>query len=1352
MKKIIKNQLAFLIMLIIVMVYSSITTKTFGQIVIKTLGSAVNAFTQIGPNKTRVSYAPGINTVLFVHRGDPAIAGSSGNKVMYDISANGGANWTNGLGPVIDLVAAGGLNPRYPQGYIMNPANNTTLTNARIVAAAPKATGVNNSWGRITSGMVTLAATGKKESLVSDSAFIPNSFVERIPGEYWMVSDTNSDGKITLYKGVYSLAGDSVLWTVALKLAKSRNLFVRSLNGKVNYVNPMVAFSPNGQIGWIATNGEIAGGAVDSALYPIFWSTTNGGQTWTGPQEVKLKNLSNVVASVNSNNPTATIDNDLVVDKNGNPHFAFVVAPKTTAYSYNNPTTFKYPIFDITKLNNTWTALKVDVVSTLNGGSIGALTHDNEIQLSRTKDGSKIFYSWTDTYNTSIYGPNSAPNLFIRGYNVDSNYFGQKISPTSTSSKNNLVYLPNTSDICSDLSPSGYKMHTVIATPTGDENVTVGFSYLDNLYYSFSNSSQSILPSYIPTSGLVGYYPFNGNAHDASGNLNDGTIVGGVSNTTDRFGNVNSALLFDGINGHIDVSSLNILAYRPITYSAWVIVNSYLPSTSGHKFRSIVGRNTAFVAENGVIGLYADNNVNGGAYNNTFLMWRGGGVTVSVPYSASIPALNTWIHIVYTQEINGDWKWYQNGILTNNGNFTNIQNDFNYFQIGGCNNQSLGNTYWNGKLDDIGIWNRSLTQSEVTALYNQAPNPVLPSNVPTSGLVAYYPFNGNANDESGNGNNGTNNGGTMTTDRNSVANSAYSFDGVNDYIIGLSNSFPTNQRTVSVWFFSNNIGIGNLGRGVLGYGGNTCGESWNMHLDNPGSPLGLNSYEVNTHCNAFSVTSSYGSLIPNGNWHNWVVSTNPNGTYFYLDGNLIQSSNLFINNTVVANKNFVFGTFTNPNGIGASINDPNNTVWNGKLDDIGIWNRALTQSEITALYNSPTAAVSDSLWVINKQTDTLAFPSQVKLSLKSNNITSKNISAYDIKLNYDASKLKFDSVTKTNTASANGNIIVNSVTAGQVIIGWASSSNITSATLPLLNCFFTPIDSGKTTVSISSAIFNTDTVKNRYSKSVINKFNFGDVDMNKIIQSYDASVVLKYSIGIDPLPTVDPLPWEPWRIKVASVDSAVAVDANDASLILKYSVGLITKFPKRGISSAPGYVTVNLENNELVVRSFEDMGGLNITFLDHLSDLGAPTYVHNTNALSAFNKQANMYKIGVAFSEAPINGTVILRIPYTGLGNQTLNMELVENTAERNYQLNVVTGINDIKNSNIKIYPTPTNNIINFEGLTKNENNTIQIFDVQGKLVITKTITEKGTIDLSELNKGVYVIKIGELAQRIVKM
>jgi len=223
------------------------------------------------------------------------------------------------------------------------------------------------------------------------------------------------------------------------------------------------------------------------------------------------------------------------------------------------------------------------------------------------------------------------------------------------------------------------------------------------------------IPSYVPTNGLVGWWPFNGNANDESGNGNNGTIVGGVTNTTDRFGAANSAYLFNGIDGYVDVPSLNSLTYTPITYSAWVIINSYFPSSFGHKFRSIIGRNTTFIAGNGVIGFYADNNFAGGAYDNSFIMWRGGGVSGQPPYSASIPPLNTWLHVVYTQNSNGDWKWYQNGILTNSNNFTDVQNDFNFFRIGGCNNG--GGYLWNDKLDDIAIYNRALTAAEVQQLY-----------------------------------------------------------------------------------------------------------------------------------------------------------------------------------------------------------------------------------------------------------------------------------------------------------------------------------------------------------------------------------------------------------------------------------------------------------------------------------------------------------------------------------------------------------------------------------------------------------------------------------------------------------
>jgi hypothetical protein len=89
----------------------------------------------------------------------------------------------------------------------------------------------------------------------------------------------------------------------------------------------------------------------------------------------------------------------------------------------------------------------------------------------------------------------------------------------------------------------------------------------------------------------------------------------------------------------------------------------------------------------------------------------------------------------------------------------------------------------------------------------------IPSYIPSEDLVAWYPFNGNANDESGNGNNGTVNGATLTTDKDGNENSAYSFDG-NDDIIDLPEldnkiGTPGYSTTYSFWFKtleSNNYG------------------------------------------------------------------------------------------------------------------------------------------------------------------------------------------------------------------------------------------------------------------------------------------------------------------------------------------------------------------------------------------------------------------------------------------------------------------------------------------------------------------------------------------------------------------
>ena len=93
------------------------------------------------------------------------------------------------------------------------------------------------------------------------------------------------------------------------------------------------------------------------------------------------------------------------------------------------------------------------------------------------------------------------------------------------------------------------------------------------------------------------------------------------------------------------------------------------------------------------------------------------------------------------------------------------------------------------------------TISLATATIAQVPN-----YVPSNGLVGWWPFNGNANDESGNGNHGTVNGASLTADRNSKANSAYNFNGSNYILISTINQLTTtNNSKVSISFWFNII-------------------------------------------------------------------------------------------------------------------------------------------------------------------------------------------------------------------------------------------------------------------------------------------------------------------------------------------------------------------------------------------------------------------------------------------------------------------------------------------------------------------------------------------------------------------
>ena len=217
----------------------------------------------------------------------------------------------------------------------------------------------------------------------------------------------------------------------------------------------------------------------------------------------------------------------------------------------------------------------------------------------------------------------------------------------------------------------------------------------------------------------------------------------------------------------------------------------------------------------------------------------------------------------------------------------------------------------------------------------------LPSYVPTDGLVAYYPFNGNANDESGNGNHGTVNGATLTSDRNDVQNSSYSFDGLDDYISINSNNnqldfFGNCCITISAWIKLDNAD--NQYSILTNSDYNNIHQQYALKVES-NSKLYFLAGDKLFESNGINYSSSN---INNGQWAHTLVSYDGNKLKLYLNGNL-DYENQIIDNFPESPSSVAF--------IGNSWG-ANNDFFPGQIDDVSIWNRALTEQEIQNLYNS----------------------------------------------------------------------------------------------------------------------------------------------------------------------------------------------------------------------------------------------------------------------------------------------------------------------------------------------------------------------------------------------------------------
>jgi len=220
------------------------------------------------------------------------------------------------------------------------------------------------------------------------------------------------------------------------------------------------------------------------------------------------------------------------------------------------------------------------------------------------------------------------------------------------------------------------------------------------------------------SAGLMGYYPFNGNANDESGNGNDGTIVGPTTLTTDRFGNPDSAYHFAGVDvntGFINIWNSSTLSLETFTIAIWFKWESEHPTDI---YRCLITKgSTAFAYyQNYQMGVDdATGRVFGRVGHGpasippSTTFWSTGSVQDGEPHLAvftydSVAGTGD----LYVDDVSMDPKsgllpaWLDQTIIVT---------------LGIWHSPIYGE--WGGDMDDVRIYNRVLSRSEITELYQE---------------------------------------------------------------------------------------------------------------------------------------------------------------------------------------------------------------------------------------------------------------------------------------------------------------------------------------------------------------------------------------------------------------------------------------------------------------------------------------------------------------------------------------------------------------------------------------------------------------------------------------------------------
>jgi hypothetical protein len=217
-----------------------------------------------------------------------------------------------------------------------------------------------------------------------------------------------------------------------------------------------------------------------------------------------------------------------------------------------------------------------------------------------------------------------------------------------------------------------------------------------------------------------------------------------------------------------------------------------------------------------------------------------------------------------------------------------------------------------------------LLLSSVCGAYGQ-----IPEYVPTNGLRAWWPFYGNANDESGNNANCAKTDCYLTNDRFGVAGAAYYFNGTSSFMSVKLPKISTNQVSVSLWLKPGNQAKGEIGLVVFRDGPSTDVDGLFL--------FGVEKYlQFVSPCDQQFRLNELVRPVTTDTWHHIVGTYDGTTMRGYIDGELVSQQKIEV--------------LTCPSSmVQIGCDAPSGRYFTGSLDDIAIWDRALSEAEVKAL-------------------------------------------------------------------------------------------------------------------------------------------------------------------------------------------------------------------------------------------------------------------------------------------------------------------------------------------------------------------------------------------------------------------